>query len=137
MANARASRWLGGFSVAVVVVLLLVGGVVFVEGGFAQAGLLSYLLALLLAVGGAAGVWTDRYRVAAVGTAGVVALALLQGAQGAFLLGLGLLLGVAVVVGYTGRTREQLETIMDSDAPNYRSSRSAKNAAVFASCSSR
>ncbi|WP_135829204.1 hypothetical protein [Halorussus halobius] len=108
MANARAAL-ARGFSVAVVLVLLLVGAAVLGGGGFAQAGLLSYLLALLLATAGAAGVWTDRYRVALVGTAGVAALALLQGAQGAFLLGLAVLLGVAVVVGYSGRTRERLD----------------------------
>jgi hypothetical protein len=108
MANTRVAL-AKGFAVAVVVVLLLVGGYVLLQGGFSQAGLLSYLLVLSLASAGAAGIWTDRYRLGLTGTVGMVVAALLQGAQGAFLLGLALLLVVALVLGYSGRTREHLE----------------------------
>lgn len=108
MANTRVAL-AKGFSVAVVVVLLLVGGYVPLRGGFSQAGLAAYLVALTLASATAAGIWTDRYRVALVGTVGTVVAALLQGAQGAFLLGLAVLLVVALALGYSGRTREQME----------------------------
>lgn len=108
MANTRVAL-AKGFSVAVVVVLLLVGGFVLFRGGFGQAGLLAYLLVLSLASAGAAGIWTDRYRVALAGTVGMVVATLLQGAQAAFLLGLAVLLVIALVLGYSGRTREHLE----------------------------
>lgn len=104
MANTRTalSR---GFGVAVVAVLLLVGGYVLFRGGFGGDGLIAYLLSLALASGAAAGLWVDRYRLALVGTVGLLALALLQSP---FLLGLAALMAVAVVVGWSGRKREQL-----------------------------
>lgn len=108
MANTRIAL-AKGFSVAVVVVILLVGGYVLFRGGFAEAGLLAYLIVLSLASAGAAGIWTDRYRVALAGTVGMVVAALLQGTQAAFLLGLAVLLVIALVLGYSGRTREHLE----------------------------
>ena len=108
MANTRVAL-AKGFSVAVVVVLLLVGGYVLVQGGFGQAGLLAYLIVLSLASAGAAGIWTDRYRVALAGTVGMVVATLLQGAAAAFLVGLAVLLVIALVLGYSGRTREHLE----------------------------
>jgi len=83
--------------------------VVVFEAGFSRARLLAYLLVLALASAGATGIWTDRYRVALVGALGMVVAALLQGSQGAFLLGLAALLVVALVLGYSGRTREHLE----------------------------
>jgi hypothetical protein len=98
-----------GFSFAVVVVLVLVGGYALLGGGVSRAGLVWHLLVLSLAAAGTAGIWTSRYRVALVGTVGMVVAALLQGAQGAFLLGLAALLVVALVLGYSGQTREQLE----------------------------
>ncbi|USZ67043.1 hypothetical protein NGM10_09905 [Halorussus salilacus] len=105
MANVR-SALARGFAVAVVLVLLLVGGYVLVRGGFGGEGLLAYLLALALATGGAVGIWTERYRASLAATVGMVVLALLQSP---FLLGLAVLLAVALVVGWSGRTRERLE----------------------------
>lgn len=106
MANARTAL-ARGFGVAVVVVLLLVGGYVLLRGGFGGGGLVAYLLALALASASAAGLWTDRYRVALAGTVGLLALAVLQSP---FLLGLAALLAVALVVGWSGRRREQLDS---------------------------
>jgi hypothetical protein len=108
MANTRVAL-AKGFSVAVVVVLVLVGAYALLQGGVSRAGLTWHLLVLSLASAGAAGIWTDRYRLALVGTVGMVVAALLQGAQGAFLLGLAVLMVVALVLGYSGRTREHLE----------------------------
>lgn len=108
MANARVAL-AKGFSVAVVVVLLLVGGYVLFQGGFGQVGLLVYLVVLWLASASAAGIWTDRYRLALAGTVGMVVAALLQATRTAFLLGLAVLLVIALVLGYSGRTREHLE----------------------------
>jgi hypothetical protein len=108
MANTRVAL-AKGFAVAVVVVLLLVGAYALLQGEVSRAGLTWHLLVLSLASAGTAGIWTDRYRVGLAGTVGMVVAALLQGTQGAFLLGLALLLVVALVLGYSGRTREHLE----------------------------
>lgn len=110
MANTRVAL-AKGFSVAVVVVLLLIGAVVLFEGGFGGAGLLlAYLLALLFAAAATAGIWTGRYRLAAVGGVGMMAAAVLQRFD-AFLVGLTAMLVVAVVLGYSGRTREHLQSV--------------------------
>ena len=95
-----------GFAAAVVIVLLGVGGYVLFRGGFGGEGLLAYLLSLFFAAAGAAGIWTDRYRVSLAGTIGMVVLGLLQSP---FLLGLASLLAVALVTGWSGRTRAQLK----------------------------
>ena len=95
-----------GFAAAVVIVLLAVGGYVLYLGGFAGEGLLAYLLSLFFAGAGAAGIWTDRYRVSLAGTIGMVVLALLWSP---FLLGLATLLAVALVTGWSGRARAHLE----------------------------
>jgi len=55
VANARVAL-ARGFSVAVVVVLSLVGSYVLIIGGFAQVGLLSYLLTLSFVLIGARGI---------------------------------------------------------------------------------
>lgn len=98
-----------GFSVAVVVLLVVIGAYVLALGGFSRDGLLYYLLTLSFALSGAWGVWDGRYKLAALGAVGMFVAAALQGAQGALAVGLASLLAVAVVVGYSGRTREHLE----------------------------
>ena len=108
MANTR-SALAKGFSVGVVVLLLLIGGLVVFEGGFGGVDLLlAYLLALLFSAAAAAGIWTGRYRLAGVGAVGMAGTAVLQ-APAAFFVGLTAMLVVAVVLGYSGRTREHLE----------------------------
>ncbi|UPV75956.1 hypothetical protein M0R89_07815 [Halorussus limi] len=107
MANTRVAL-AKGFSVGVVVILLLSGGAVLFEGGFGGVDfLLAYLLALLFSTAAAAGIWTGRYRLAAVGGVGMLAEVVLQRFN-PFFVGLTTLLLVAVVVGYSGRTREHL-----------------------------
>ncbi len=97
-----------GFSVGVVVVLLLTGGLVVFEGGFGGAGFLfAYLLALLFSAAVASGIWTGRYRLAAIGGVGMFAAVVLQRFD-PFFVGLTSLLLLALVVGYSGRTREHL-----------------------------
>jgi hypothetical protein len=97
-----------GFSVAVVVLLVVIGAYVLLAlGGFSDSGLLAYLLTLSFALTGTRGVWTGRYRIAAIGAVGMFVAAVLQGA---LVVGLASLLVVAVVVGYSGRTREHLDT---------------------------
>lgn len=109
MANTR-SALARGFSVAVVVLLLAIGAYVLLAlGGFSRSGVLLYLVTLSFALTGARGIWADRYRIATVGTVGMVVVAALQGARGALALGLAVLLLVALVLGYSGRTREHLE----------------------------
>ncbi|WP_132058018.1 hypothetical protein [Halorussus amylolyticus] len=105
MANTRTAL-AKGFAVAVVIVLLFVGGYVLLGSGFAGEGLLAYLLSLFFAVAGAAGIWTERYRISLLGTIGMVVLALLQSP---FLLGLAVLLAVALVLGWTGRVRDRMD----------------------------
>ena len=108
MANTR-SALARGFSVGVVVLLLLSGGLVVFAGGFGGTDfLLAYLLALLFSAAGTAGIWTGRYRLAAIGAVGMAAATVLQ-ALSAFLVGLTAMLVVALVLGYSGRTREHLE----------------------------
>lgn len=105
MANTRVAV-AKGFSVAVVVLLAVVGAYVLLAlGGFSDSGLLAYLLTLSFALTGTRGVWTGRYKVAAVGAVGMAVVAALQAA---FLVGLAAMLVVAVVLGYSGRTREHL-----------------------------
>jgi hypothetical protein len=99
-----------GFSVAVVVLLVAIGAYVFLAlGGFSQDGLLYYLLTLSFALTGARGIWAERYKIATIGAVGMFVAAAIQGAQGALAVGLSILLLVALVVGYSGRTREQLK----------------------------
>jgi hypothetical protein len=107
MANTRAVV-AKGFSVAVVVLLVLIGTYVLLGlGGFSESGLLAYLLTLSFALTGTRGIWAGRYKVATIGAVGMFVAAAIQAA---FLVGLAALLVVAVVVGYSGRTREELET---------------------------
>ncbi|WP_276280404.1 hypothetical protein [Halorussus caseinilyticus] len=95
-----------GFSVAVVAVLVVIGGYVLLfVGDFSESGLLVYLLTLSFALTAARGIWAGRYKVATVGAVGMLVVAALQGA---LVVGLAILLGVALVVGYSGRTREHL-----------------------------
>ncbi|WP_435180779.1 hypothetical protein [Halorussus sp. AFM4] len=109
MANTR-SALAKGFSVAVVVLLVAIGAYVLLAlGGFSRDGLLYYLLTLSFALTAARGIWVDRYKVATVGAVGMLVVSALQGAQGALALGLAVLLVVALVLGYSGRTRERLE----------------------------
>lgn len=105
MANTRLAL-AKGFSVAVVAVVLVIGGYVLFLGGFSEGGLLLYLLTLSFALTGARGIWADRYKVAAVGAVGMAVVAALQGA---LVVGLAALLLVALMLGYSGRTREHLE----------------------------
>lgn len=106
MANTRTAL-AKGFSVAVVVVLLGVGAVVLLSGRwFSEEGLLAYLLTLSFALMGARGIWTDRYRVAALGGVGMLVAAALQTAV---VMGLALLLVAALALGWSGRTRAQVE----------------------------
>ncbi|PSP54865.1 hypothetical protein BRC82_07605 [Halobacteriales archaeon QS_1_67_19] len=100
MANLRAAL-ARGFSAAVVVIFLAVGGYVLVSSRtFTRQGLFAYLLVLSFALTGARGIWTDRYRVAAVGTLGTLGTAaLLTG----FAMGLAFLLVVALALGWSGR----------------------------------
>ena len=109
MANTRVAL-AKGFSVAVVVLLVAIGAYVLLAlGGFSRNGLLYYLLTLSFALTGTRGIWAGRYKVAAVGAVGMFVVAAVQGAQGALAVGLALLLVVALVLGYSGRTREQLD----------------------------
>ncbi|WP_276299189.1 hypothetical protein [Halorussus lipolyticus] len=108
MANTRVAL-AKGFSVAVVVLLVAIGAYVLVVlGGFSQNGLLYYLVTLSFALTGTRGIWAGRYKIAAIGAVGMLIFAAIQGAQGAVAVGLAILLLVALVVGYSGRTREQL-----------------------------
>lgn len=107
MANTRVAV-AKGFSVAVVALLVAVGAYVLLAlGGFSRSGLLAYLLTLSFALTGARGVWTGRYRLAGLGAVGMFVAAVLQSA---LVVGLASLLVVAVVVGYSGRTREHLDS---------------------------
>lgn len=100
MANLRTAL-AKGFSAGVVVVLLAVGGYVLVSPReFSRRGLFAYLLTLSFALTGAQGIWTDRYRVAAVGTLGTLGVALLQTG---FVVGLAFLLVAALALGWSGR----------------------------------
>ena len=94
-----------GFSVAVVVLFLLIGVYALAQGGFAGVGLLVYLLPLSFALVAALGIWYDRYRLAGVATAGLAVVGLLQAE---ILLGFALLLAVAVLLAWTGRARENI-----------------------------
>ncbi|NHN60954.1 MULTISPECIES: hypothetical protein [Halorussus] len=106
MANTR-SALAKGFSVGVVVLVLAIGAVVLFDSrGFSDSGLLVYLLTVSFALTGARGIWAGRYRVATVGAVGLLIVAVLQGA---LVVGLAVLLVVALVLGYSGRTREHLE----------------------------
>ncbi|WP_158058169.1 hypothetical protein [Halorussus halophilus] len=98
-----------GFAVAVVVVLLL-SLLVLLLGGVSQQWLLAYFLALVFAVTGAAGIWYEQFRVAAVGTLGFGVGALLLISRTAFLFVLAVLLAVSLVVAWNGRAREQLKS---------------------------
>jgi hypothetical protein len=105
MANARVAL-AKGFSVGVVVLLALIGAYVLLgSGGFSQSGLLLYLLTVSFALTGARGIWTSEYRLAAIGAVGMAVVAVMQGA---LVVGFAALLVMAVVVGYSGRTREHL-----------------------------
>ena len=95
-----------GFAAAVVVVLLL-AIVVLLLGGVSQEWLLAYLLALAFGVPAAAGIWYDHYRLAAVGTIGLAVASIYVSW---FMVGLAVLLAVALVVGWSGRAREQLQS---------------------------
>ncbi|UPW02052.1 hypothetical protein M0R88_08145 [Halorussus gelatinilyticus] len=98
-----------GFSVGVVVMLGLIGSYVLLAlGGFSQGGLLYYLLTFSFALTATRGIWTGRYKVATIGAVGMFVVSAIQGAAGALALGLSVLLLVALVVGYSGRTREHL-----------------------------
>jgi hypothetical protein len=109
MANTRVAL-AKGFSAAVVVLLVAIGAYVLLAlGGFSQGGLLFYLLTLSFALTGARGIWADRYKVATVGAVGMLVVSAMQGARGALAVGLAVLLLVALVLGYSGRTREHLE----------------------------
>ncbi|WP_128476680.1 hypothetical protein [Halorussus pelagicus] len=97
-----------GFSVAVVVLLGLIGVYVLLgSGGFSRSGLLLYLLTVSFALTGARGIWTNRYRIGTIGAVGMAAVAVLQGA---LVVGFAALLAVAVVLGYSGRMRDHLDT---------------------------
>lgn len=107
MANLRVAV-AKGFSVAVVVLFLLIGGYVLLAlGGFSQSGLLAYLVTLSFALTATRGVWTGQYRLAGLGAVGMFVAAVLQGP---LVVGLASLLAVAVVVGYSGRAREHLDS---------------------------
>jgi hypothetical protein len=109
MANTRVAL-AKGFSVAVVVLLVAIGAYVLLAlGGFSQNGLLYYLLTLSFALTGTRGIWAGRYKIAAAGAVGMFVVAAVQGAQGALAVGLALLLLVALVLGYSGRTKEHFE----------------------------
>lgn len=94
-----------GFSVAVVVVFLLIGAYALTQGGFSSSGLIAFLLPLSFALVGAVGIWYGRYRTALVGTLGLLVVALLQAA---LLLGLAALMGIALVLAWTGEARERI-----------------------------
>lgn len=97
-----------GFSVGVVVLLGLIGAYVLLGlGGFSQSGLLLYLLTFSFALTGTRGIWTNQYKIAAVGAVGMAVVAALQGA---LVVGFAALLVIAVVLGYSGRTREHLDS---------------------------
>jgi len=96
-----------GFSVAVVLVVLAIGGyVLFGLGGFSRSGMFAYLLTLSFALTGARGIWAERYKVATIGAVGMLGAAFLQSAV---VVGLAALLGVALVLAYSGRARENVE----------------------------
>jgi hypothetical protein len=108
MANTRVAL-AKGFSVAAVILLVAIGAYVLLAlGGFSRNGLLYYLLTLSFALTGTRGIWAGRYKVATVGAVGMFVTAAIQGAQGALAVGLALLLLVALVLGYSGQMREQL-----------------------------
>ncbi|WP_137286502.1 hypothetical protein [Halorussus salinisoli] len=97
-----------GFSVAVVSIMLGIGVYILLfAGGFSRSGLLVYLLTLSFALTSTRGIWTGRYKIAAIGGVGMAVAAALQSA---LVVGFAVLLVLAVVLGYSGRTRERLQT---------------------------